>query len=105
MMVGTAGRGIAGSARAGGALAGGAAIRRTWASAAVIAAFAAAGCTSPEADRVRGGDAGADRGNRDAVVEIHEGADQYADTPCLTTLAECTGPMPVSGLRYDGEDR
>lgn len=79
--------------------------RRPWAPALFIAAFAAAGCASPEADRVRGGGPGADRGNRDAVVEIHEGADQYAGTPCLTTLAECTGPMPVSGLRYDGEDR
>lgn len=64
---------------------------------------AVVGCGSPEADRVRGGAAGADPGNRDAVVEIHEGAAQYADTPCLTTLPECTGPMPVSGLTDDGE--
>ena len=57
-----------------------------------------AGCGSPEADRVRGGEPGADLGNRDPVVEIHAGAVPYAETPCLTTLPECTGPLPVSGL-------
>lgn len=64
----------------------------------------AAGCGSPEAERVRGGRAGADLGNRDAVVEIHGGAEPYAGTPCVTTLPECTGPLPVSGLSADERD-
>lgn len=64
----------------------------------------AAACGSPEAERVRGGGPGADLGNRDAVVEIHGGAVIYADTPCLTSLPECTGPEPVSGLTVDEAD-
>ena len=39
-------------------------------------------CTSPEASRTRGGGAGGDVGNRDAVVEIHDGAQPYYHTPC-----------------------
>ena len=39
-------------------------------------------CTSPEASRTRGGGAGRDVGNRDAVVEIHAGAQPYYHTPC-----------------------
>jgi hypothetical protein len=39
-------------------------------------------CTSPEASRTRGGGAGGDVGNRDAVVEIHAGAQPYYHTPC-----------------------
>ena len=39
-------------------------------------------CTSPEASRTRGGGAGGDVGNRDAVVEIHAGARLYYHTPC-----------------------
>lgn len=74
--------------------------------AAALAALVAlaAGCGSPEAERVRGGRAGADLGNRDAVVEIHDGAEPYAGTPCVTTLPECTGPLPVSGLSTDERD-
>lgn len=56
-----------------------------------------AACGSPEAERVRGGDLGADPGNRDEVVEMHRGAAMYADTPCLTSLPDCDGPEPVSG--------
>ncbi|HSH44837.1 MAG TPA: hypothetical protein VK966_03220 [Longimicrobiales bacterium] len=66
-----------------------------------ILAVGLAACGSPEAERVRGGGPGADLGNRDAVVEMHGGALPYADTPCLTSLPECTGPMPVSGLTLD----
>ena len=64
----------------------------------VLAVSAAAACASPEAQRVRGGGAGADPGNRDPVVEMHGGSRVYYDTPCLTTLEECRGPLPVSGL-------
>ena len=51
--------------------------------AAAIAAVAAlvAGCSSPEATRMRAGGAGADVGNRGSVVTIHEGARPYWDTP------------------------
>lgn len=68
------------------------------------AALVLAACGSPEADRVRGGGPGADPGNRDAVVEMHRGAEMYADTPCPTTLPECEGPMPVSGRTGDERD-
>ena len=33
-----------------------------------------AGCASPETTRTRGGGPGADIGNRDKVVQMHEGA-------------------------------
>lgn len=62
-----------------------------------LAAVGMAACGSPEAERVRGGDPGADPGNRDEVVEMHRGAEMYADTPCLTSLPDCDGPQPVSG--------
>lgn len=68
-----------------------------------IATSALAGCASPEADRVRGGDAGADPGNRDAVVRMHEGSRMYHDVPCEMTV-ECNGPEPVFGLpELDGD--
>lgn len=54
-----------------------------------------AGCASPEAQRVRGGGPGADIGNRDAELQMHEGSVIYATTPCLTTLPECNGPLPL----------
>lgn len=47
----------------------------------VVACAAAAGCTSPEAARTRGGGAGADIGNRPAVVRMHEGSQPFFDTP------------------------
>lgn len=46
-----------------------------------VSAILAAGCTSPEATRVRGGGAGADIGNRPAQVKMHEGSRQYFETP------------------------
>lgn len=48
----------------------------------VLAALAAA-CTSPEAERVRGGGPGADRGNRGPVALMHEGSRPYTGTPTL----------------------
>jgi hypothetical protein len=49
---------------------------------AVIAAAATiGGCTSPEANRTRGGGAGADVGNRAGTVRMHEGSSQYWRTP------------------------
>jgi hypothetical protein len=62
-----------------------------------ICAFVAAGliaCGSPEAERRRGGGPGADLGNRGTVVQMHEGAEPYHNTPCVTTLDTCTGPLP-----------
>jgi hypothetical protein len=40
-----------------------------------------AGCASPEAARTRGGGPGADVGNRDKIVRMHEGARPFEDTP------------------------
>jgi len=65
------------------------------AAAAAAAAFLLAGCDSPEAERVRGGGRGADTGNRGRVVEMHEGSVIYYQTPCVTTLPRCTGPLPA----------
>ena len=42
---------------------------------------ALAGCTSPEANRERGGGPGADIGNRPAQVMMHEGSQQFYETP------------------------
>lgn len=54
-------------------------------------------CSPPEARRERGGGAGADTGNRDAIVRMHGGSEIYHRTPCVTTLPECTGPEQTSG--------
>jgi hypothetical protein len=75
-------------------------MRRPRATLAGLITLLAAGlmaCTSPEADRTRGAGAGADVGNRKLVVEMHEGALPYHETPCVTTLPRCTGPLPASG--------
>jgi hypothetical protein len=56
-----------------------------------------AACESPEATRRRGGGPGADVGNRSPVVEMHQGARPYFQTPCVTTLDTCTGPLPIFG--------
>ena len=61
----------------------------------LVLTFSVAACSSPEASRKRGGGAGADPGNRDAIVEIHEGAEPYHDTPCRMTDVEC--PKSDSG--------
>lgn len=62
-----------------------------------------AACASPEAARTRGGGRGADIGNRNAVVQMHAGANQYFDTPCLTQPLPCRGPLPVFD-RKSGRD-
>jgi len=49
----------------------------------VIACACAAGCTSPETTRTRGGGRGADVGNRGQTVETHEGARPFWKTPDL----------------------
>jgi hypothetical protein len=38
-------------------------------------------CTSPEDTRQRGGGPGADVGNRTKIVQIHEGARPFENTP------------------------
>jgi hypothetical protein len=73
-------------------------VRLATAAAAVVILGA---CASPEATRVRGGGAGADVGNRNADLQMHEGSVIYANTPCLTTLPECTGPLPLGTARRD----
>ena len=55
----------------------------------VLCLIAVSACTSPEAGRARGGGAGADPGNRDAIVEMHDGAKPYHDTPCRMTDVKC----------------
>jgi hypothetical protein len=40
-----------------------------------------AGCASPELTRTRGGGPGADIGNRDKFVQMHEGAKPFEKTP------------------------
>jgi hypothetical protein len=55
-------------------------------------------CNRPEAMRTRGGGPGADVGNRSPVVEMHQGAQPYFQTPCVTTLDTCTGPLPIFGI-------
>jgi len=47
----------------------------------LIAIAALAACDSPEATRTRGGGPGADVGNRDKVVEMHEGSRPSWETP------------------------
>jgi hypothetical protein len=40
-----------------------------------------AGCASPEMTRTRGGGPGADPGNRDKFVQMHEGSRPFENTP------------------------
>jgi hypothetical protein len=49
----------------------------------VLAALIAAGCTSPEARRTRGGGSGGDVANRPEQVRMHEGSQPYYGTPVL----------------------
>lgn len=65
--------------------------------AALIVLFAGVACASPEATRERGGGPGADVGNRDVIVEIHQGAEPYHDTPCRMTDVECPRIETPSG--------
>jgi hypothetical protein len=71
---------------------------RMWLAASFIwLAMGLMACTSPEAGRTRGGGPGADIGNRGTVVIMHEGSQPYYQTPCVTTLDTCTGPLPTFG--------
>ena len=71
---------------------------RLWLAAMLIClAMGLMACTSPEAKRSRGGGPGADIGNCSSVVDMHEGSQPYYQTPCVTTLDICTGPLPVFG--------
>ena len=63
--------------------------------------LAVGACGSPEARRERGGGPGADAGNRDAVVDIHEGAEPYFDTPCRMTDVECPELTTPFGTERD----
>lgn len=47
----------------------------------LVTLVALAGCSSPEADRARGGGPGADVGNRGNPVVMHGGSKPYAHTP------------------------
>ena len=47
-----------------------------------------AACSSPEAERVRGGGPGADTGNRGEPVRMHAGSQPYAKTPKLIPEAK-----------------
>lgn len=65
----------------------------------VMAGALIAGCGSPEATRQRGGGAGADINNRPAQVKMHEGSQQYYETP---VLIPAQGPplAPSEQARY-----
>jgi hypothetical protein len=49
----------------------------------LIASVVLAACDSPETMRRRGGGPGADVGNRDRLVEMHEGSQPFWKTPQL----------------------
>lgn len=62
---------------------------------ALLLASMVAACASPEASRARGGGPGADSGNRDSLLELHDGTQPYHQTPCVTLPEPCDGPLPV----------
>ena len=47
----------------------------------IVLFLSIAGCASPEMTRTRGGGPGADIGNRDKFVQMHEGAKPFEKTP------------------------
>jgi hypothetical protein len=49
----------------------------------IIGGLLVLGCTSPEVTRTRGGGPGADVGNRQETVRLHEGARPFENTPKL----------------------
>jgi hypothetical protein len=68
---------------------------------ALLLALLAAGlaaCESPEARRTRGAGPGADVGNRRPVVDMHQGAQPYYKTPCVTIWDKCPASLPISGI-------
>jgi hypothetical protein len=50
---------------------------------AIMVALLLFGCTSPEVTRTRGSGPGADVGNRQETVRMHEGARPFENTPKL----------------------
>lgn len=67
----------------------------------VMLVVALAACSSPEATRSRGGDPGADIGNRGEPVRMHEGSRPFHDTPRLIT-GEAPPLDPASQARDAG---
>jgi hypothetical protein len=65
----------------------------------ILASAAVTGCTSPEATRQRGGGPGGDPNNRPALVKMHEGSQQYYETPVLIP-AEGPPLAPSEQARY-----
>jgi hypothetical protein len=65
----------------------------------VLAGAALTGCASPEATRERGGGPGADPNNRPALVKMHEGSQQYYETPVRIPV-EGTPLAPSEQARY-----
>ena len=65
----------------------------------VLAGAAITGCTSPEANRQRGGGPGADPNNRPALVKMHEGSRQYHETPVRIPV-DGTPLAPSEQARY-----
>jgi hypothetical protein len=49
----------------------------------LMGVFYLVACSSPETNRTRGSGPGADRGNRDKIVRMHEGARPFEKTPKL----------------------
>jgi hypothetical protein len=58
---------------------------------ALTALVCSSACSSPETARTRGDGPGADLGNRDPIVRMHEGSKPYAGTPRLIP----TPPPPL----------
>jgi hypothetical protein len=48
-----------------------------------VGAIGIVGCSSPEAARTRGGGPGADIGNREKILDMHEGSRPFWKTPKL----------------------
>jgi len=59
----------------------------------VAFSFYLIGCASPETKRMRGGGPGADVGNRDKFVQMHEGSKPFEKTP---KIIPAQGPPLVS---------
>jgi hypothetical protein len=69
-----------------------------------MAAAVCTGCTSPEALRTRGGDSGADAGNRPDAVRMHEGSDPFWRTP--VRIGDAHPPLgPANHARQLSEPR
>ena len=69
----------------------------------LLIALSTVACNSPEAARKRGVGAGADPGNRNRIVETHQGAQPYHDTPCRMTDVECPKQKPSPATKRDSE--